>query len=95
MQDVRGLAQGTPEPEQQKLPAIIDHHAERHVEDLLEPLGWFLAPLFFARTDMAVHLETSFDLQLLEVALAVTVVAVIGKLISGLIAGHVHKSLVA
>lgn len=94
VQEVRDFAQDTPQPEQQKLLAIIDHHAERHVEDLLEPLGWFLAPLFFVHTGMAVRLETLFDLQILGVALAVTVVAVVGKLVSGLVAGRVHKGIV-
>lgn len=94
VQDVRDYAEATPTQEKQTLLSILDHHAERHVEDLIEPLGWFLVPLFFVLTGMSVRLEPLFDPQVLGVALAVTAVAFIGKAVAGLVAGPVDKSMV-
>lgn len=73
---------------------VIEAHSERHIEDLIEPLGHLLVPLFFVMTGMAVRLETLFDLPILMVALAITVVAVIGKIVAGLVAGNVNKTIV-
>ncbi|MDD5026297.1 MAG: cation:proton antiporter [Candidatus Peribacteraceae bacterium] len=74
--------------------AMLESHSHRHVEYLIEPLGHFLVPLFFVMTGMAVKLETLFDLPILLVALGITVAAFIGKIIAGLVAGNVRKSLV-
>jgi Kef-type K+ transport system membrane component KefB len=72
----------------------IDHHSHRHVEELVEPIGHFLVPIFFVLTGFMVNLRTLADLPVLGVALALTVVAVAGKLVSGLVAGPVRRSLV-
>ncbi len=94
VQDVRDLAETVPQPERVQLLTIIERHAHRDVEDLVEPLGWFLVPIFFVLTGMSVRLETLFDLQVLGIALAVSVAAFVGKLISGLAAGRVNKNIV-
>ncbi|MEZ4662847.1 MAG: cation:proton antiporter [Caldilineaceae bacterium] len=73
---------------------IIDHHAERDITDLLEPIGNFLVPIFFVLTGMNVRLETLFDPQILLVALGITLVAFVGKAVSGLVAGPVNKAMV-
>jgi len=74
---------------------VIRPHAERHIEDLLEPIGHFLIPIFFVMTGMAVKLETLGNLKILGVALAVTVVAFIGKYITGFVAGKgVNRSII-
>jgi Kef-type K+ transport system membrane component KefB len=73
----------------------IEPHAHRHIEDLIEPLGHFVIPIFFVVTGMAVKLETLGDLRVVLVALAITVVAFIGKYVSGLVAGKgVNKTLI-
>ncbi len=77
-----------------KLNHVIDHHAKHHVQDLLEPLGNFLIPIFFVLTGMSVRLEALFDPTIVLVALAITAVAFIGKLIAGLVAGKVNKWIV-
>lgn len=71
--------------------AVLDHHSHRHVEDLIEPLGHFLVPLFFVLTGMRVSLEALFDLPVLATALAITGIAVLGKVAAGLAAGPVNK----
>lgn len=73
---------------------IIEYHADRHVEDIIEPLGYFLVPLFFVMTGMAVNLETLFDASVVLVALIITVVAFVGKLVSGVAAGDVNRWIV-
>ena len=64
---------------------VIERHADRHVDTLIEPLGHFFVPLFFIMTGMAVRLETLFNLPILLVALGITVVAFAGKLVAGLV----------
>jgi Kef-type K+ transport system membrane component KefB len=72
----------------------IEHHSHRHIEYLIEPLGHFLVPIFFVMTGMSVNLATLFDPSIVLVALGVTAVAFIGKIVSGLAAGKVRKSIV-
>jgi Kef-type K+ transport system membrane component KefB len=73
---------------------IIERHADRHIEDIIEPLGHFLVPIFFVMTGMAVRLETLFNGPILLVALGITLAAFAGKLVSGLAAGPVKKWIV-
>lgn len=71
--------------------AVLDRHSHKHVEDIVEPLGHFLVPLFFVLTGMSVSLEALFDLPVLLTALGISVVAIIGKVAAGLAAGGANK----
>ncbi len=73
---------------------VLSHHSHRHVEDLLNPVGHFLVPIFFVFTGMGVDLKTLFNPTILLVALGITAVAFVGKLVAGLPAGRVNKLLV-
>lgn len=73
---------------------VIDHHSHRHIEDLIEPLAYFLVPIFFILTGTEVSLETFSNPSILWVALIISVVAVIGKYVSGYFAGDVNKRIV-
>lgn len=73
------------------LTTVLDRYSHKHVEELVEPLGHFLVPLFFVLTGMSVSLEALFDLPVLLTALGITVVAVFGKVVAGLAAGSVRK----
>ncbi|NWF79082.1 MAG: cation:proton antiporter [Chloroflexi bacterium] len=77
-----------------QIQAIMQHHADRHVEDIIEPIGHLLTPIFFVLTGMAVRLETLFNGEVLLVALGITVIAFLGKAVSGLVAGKVNKQTV-
>ncbi len=93
--DVREAIKDSDEETKKKVRHAISHHAHRHIEDLIEPLGHFLVPIFFVYTGMAVKIETLFDTSVILVALAVTVVAFVGKYVSGLFAGKgVNRSLI-
>lgn len=72
----------------------IEHHSERHIEDLIEPLAYFLVPIFFVLTGMEVNLSALFDGRVLLVALAITLVAIVGKILAGVAAGKTNKWLV-
>ncbi len=94
VEDVRAALEGVDPSVRQKVQAAIEPHAERHVDYLVEPLGHFLVPLFFVMTGMAVNLSTLFDPSIILVSLAITAVAFVGKIVAGLAAGKVRKSLV-
>jgi Kef-type K+ transport system membrane component KefB len=66
---------------------VIDHHSHRHIEDLIEPIGHFLVPIFFVLAGMAVDLRALFDVPVLLVALGLTIAAFLGKIVAGAAAG--------
>ena len=73
----------------------MEAHSERHVEELLEPIGYLFVPIFFVLTGMAVRLDTLFNPSILLVALGFTIMAIAGKLVAGWVAGSgVKKSVV-
>jgi len=76
------------------LEKIIETHSHHQIDELISPLGLFLVPIFFVVTGMGVRLETLANPAIVGVALALTVVAVLGKYLAGLAAGPVNKSLV-
>lgn len=92
--DVKEIVAECDESMKQRLHAAIEPHAHRHVEDLIEPVGHFLIPLFFVLTGMSVKLETMFNVPILLTALTITAVAFVGKIATGLAAGNVRKWLV-
>jgi Kef-type K+ transport system membrane component KefB len=64
----------------------IDRIKEKHVEELIEPLGHFFIPVFFVVTGMQVDLPTILNLEILFTALGFTLIAVIGKVVAGFFA---------
>lgn len=92
--DIRECVRETDPALKASIERVIEPHAHRHVEYLIEPLGLFFVPIFFVMTGMAVKLETLFNVPILLVALGITAVAFAGKVVSGLGAGKVRKSIV-
>jgi Kef-type K+ transport system membrane component KefB len=70
---------------------VLEHHAKHHLQTLMTPVGHLLIPVFFVYTGMQVNLSALADLQTLWIALVVTFLAFVGKLVSGLVAGPVRK----
>lgn len=68
----------------QEFEQIIDHHSHRHIEDLMEGVGYLFVPLFFVLTGMQVKLSAFSDTSILGIAFAITVLAFLSKLICGL-----------
>jgi len=73
---------------------VVERHRLRHLEDLVEPVGHLLVPVFFVLAGMQVKPELLADPAILGLAAALTAVAVVGKLLSGLAAGNVDRWLV-
>lgn len=94
VEDIRAELEPVAEPARGRLLAVIDRHAHRHITDILEPIGNFLVPIFFVLTGMSVRLDALFDLRILSIALGITLVAFLGKVVAGLVAGKVNKWIV-
>ncbi len=73
---------------------VMNRHTDRHVSDLVEPIGILLVPIFFVLTGMGVKLSSFLDLPILFLALGLTIVAFVGKIVAGAAAGNVNKWLV-
>ena len=65
----------------------LEEYNDEHLDRLVAPLGDFLVPLFFIVTGMQVNLATLSDPKIVAIALVITVIAFIGKLAAGLVAG--------
>ncbi len=85
--ELKEAVQGASQETQNKVEHVLERHAERHVEELLEPVGFMLVPLFFVMTGMDVNLADLFNPSILLVALVITVVAIVGKVVAGWAAG--------
>jgi Kef-type K+ transport system membrane component KefB len=59
------------------------HHFFK-IKDLISPLEFILAPLFFMLIGIQVKLETFYDMHVLWMASGLILAAIIGKLLSGL-----------
>lgn len=73
---------------------ILELHTTRDIDHLISPLGHFLVPIFFVLTGMGVRIDILFNLNILLTALAITAIGIVGKLVTGLVAGNVNKLVV-
>jgi Kef-type K+ transport system membrane component KefB len=68
---------------QTELKTVLTHHSEHSIEDIINPLVLFFAPIFFVVTGMGVDIGQLLSIQTLLLAAAISIVAVFGKAISG------------
>ena len=92
--EIKQTLQNESQPVRDKVNGVLDKHSDHHLNHLIEPVGHLLVPIFFVMTGIHVRLETLFDVNILWVAVGMTVAAIIGKLVAGLAAGKVSKSIV-
>jgi Kef-type K+ transport system membrane component KefB len=92
--DLRASIEDADPVTRSRIEGIADHLTNKHVEELLDPIGFFLVPIFFVLTGMAVDLTTFADRATLLTALGITVVAIFGKVVAGVVAGNVNRWLV-
>ncbi len=78
----------------ERIDEVLDYHAHRHIDDLIEPLSFFLVPIFFIKTGMDVDLSTLLDIKVVLIAIAVATIALVGKIAAGYVAGDVNKAIV-
>jgi Kef-type K+ transport system membrane component KefB len=94
IKEIKEATSDLSEEKSKKINYIIDKYSKKHVEELIEPLGFFFVPIFFIMTGMSVDLKTFVDPNVLLIALGITVTAFIGKIVAGLVAGNCRKILV-
>lgn len=70
-----------------RITTIAEEQNEKHIEHILEPIGQFLSPIFFVMTGLAVDFSVFMQPSTVLTALVLSIIAVIGKLASGMIAG--------
>jgi Kef-type K+ transport system membrane component KefB len=73
---------------------VLESLARNHIKELIQPLGYFLVPIFFVLTGMEVRIETLFNARILILTTAISVAAFGGKIIAGFVAGSVRKTIV-
>jgi len=93
-QEIKAAVKNADSETKQQVTKVLKHHDEEHLDRLVAPLGHFLVPIFFIMTGMQVNLETLFDLKVLGIALVITAVAFVSKLVAGIVAGPVNKYIV-
>jgi len=72
--------------------ALKDKH--RTVKSVIEPIETIFAPIFFVIMGLQVDLSAFVNFNILGVALALTAVAIIGKLVSGIFAKGMDKKII-
>jgi len=92
--ELKQLAETETAGTKEKIQAATEKHAEKHIEELIEPLGYFLVPIFFVMTGFDVRLDLLANLPILIIALGLTVAAFVGKILAGVAAGKVNKWIV-
>jgi Kef-type K+ transport system membrane component KefB len=70
-----------------RLTEAVHVHRERHVDDLIDNVAHWIVPIFFVMTGFQVNLRVFADSSVLLVAAGVTAAAIVGKLLSGFVAG--------
>lgn len=94
VRDIKKSIEGADKKVRRRVLDAIRPHAKRDIEHLIEPIGLFAVPIFFVITGMNVNLEAMLNPKTILLALGLTVAAVTGKLIAGLMAGKVNKLIV-
>ncbi len=77
-----------------RIESLAGRWTDRHLDDLIEPVAHLLVPIFFVTAGLQVRLEHVADRQVLAAAGVLSVVAIVGKLVSGIAAGDVNRWLV-
>lgn len=75
-----------PAKSKQSVELALKHHSDKHVEDLIEPLSLFFVPIFFVVTGMSVNILDLAQLSTIGIAVVITIVAVLGKIVAGFVA---------
>jgi Kef-type K+ transport system membrane component KefB len=91
---VQAALKDAPEATRQRVQEVLEKQSRHHLELLTMPVANLFVPIFFVYTGLHVDLSTLADLRALMIALAVTGVAFLGKLVAGLAAGSANKWIV-
>lgn len=92
--EIQAVLENAPEVSRQEARTVLEQYANHHIDSIIAPIGYFLAPIFFVMTGFSVNLELLGNFHVLWVALCFTAVAIAGKVVAGLVAGKVRKLVV-
>jgi len=92
--DVEASVRGASPELKKTVVNVLESLSHSHIQDLVKPVNYLLVPIFFVLTGMQVQIETLFKLPNLLLALAITAVALVGKIVSGLVARSANKAIV-
>jgi Kef-type K+ transport system membrane component KefB len=92
--DVRNAVRDADPVTRQRVESLTGRWTQHHLEHLIEPVAHLLVPIFFVAAGLRVRLEVLMQPDILIAVLAVTLIAIIGKLVSGAVAGPVDRWLV-
>ena len=86
IEDLKHRLKVLPTKAKQSLQSVLTHHADKNVEDLIEPLALFFVPIFFVVTGMSVNIVDLLQPTTIAISLVITVVAILGKIVAGYVA---------
>jgi Kef-type K+ transport system membrane component KefB len=92
--ELEPFAAQLPAAQRPRFEAVLARQREHHHQQLIEPLGHFTVPIFFVFTGLQVDLATLADLNVVLVALALTIAAFVGKIASGFAAARADRWIV-
>lgn len=71
------------EKDREAVTRLINKHKKMHVEDLVSNIGLVLIPVFFVHIGMQINFGSLLQPRLYVMAIAISIVAIFGKLIAG------------
>jgi Kef-type K+ transport system membrane component KefB len=82
---IRGHLENIAPASRSKVSELLLHHSERSIDEIIEPLALFFVPIFFVTTGMSVNLANLVSPQTIITSILITIVAVLGKIVSGFV----------
>lgn len=77
-----------------RIESLAGRWTERHLDEMIEPVAHLLVPIFFVTAGLQIRLDHLANPHVLAAAGALTVIAIAGKLASGIAAGEGRRWLV-
>lgn len=84
VQDIKNHISDLAPATKSKITEVLNHHTDRSVEEIIEPLALFFVPIFFVTTGMSVNIGSLLDPRTIGLSLVLTVVAILGKMVAAL-----------
>ncbi|MCP5268355.1 MAG: cation:proton antiporter [Zoogloeaceae bacterium] len=88
VREVEPLLDGVSKAEKGKIIGVLEKHTHHQHEHMIEPIGYFFVPVFFVLTGMQVDLSSLSDPSTVMVALIISAVAILGKIVAGFAAAR-------
>lgn len=95
IKELHEMCKGFTKHQKKVVDDLADAYSHRHIEDLIEPLGHFMIPLFFVTTGMQIDIKYLLDPKTLLIALGIVAFGMLSRVAAGFFAGkNVNKVIV-